>query len=45
MKQKENVADWTSATYEQDAGMASILKNCSTEPDCHLLCDSKAVSC
>ena len=45
MKQKENVADWYSATYQRDAGMASILKNCSTELDRLLLCDTEAVSC
>ena len=45
MNQKENVADWTSATYHGDAGMASICKNCSTEKDRHLLCDIKAVLC
>lgn len=45
MLQKENVAEYQSATYPRDAGMASILKNCSTERDCHLLCDTKAVSC
>jgi hypothetical protein len=45
MKQKENVADWYSATYQQDAAVASILKNCSTEQDRHLLCDMKGDVC
>jgi hypothetical protein len=45
MRQKENVADWNSATYQRDAEVASILKNCSTELVRLLLCDTKAVSC
>ncbi len=45
MRQKENVAEDQSATYAKDAGMASILKNCSTEKYRHLLCDIQAVLC
>jgi hypothetical protein len=45
MKQKENVADWTSATYQRNAAGASILKNCSTELDRLLLCDAKGDAC
>lgn len=45
MKQKENVADWNSATYQRDAAVASILKNCSTELHRLLLCDTKGDVC
>lgn len=45
MKLKDNVADWYSATYQRDAGMASILKNCSTKSGRFLLCDIKGAAC
>jgi hypothetical protein len=45
MKLKDNVADFYSATYQRDAGMASILKNCSTNLSGNLLCDKKGDVC
>jgi hypothetical protein len=45
MKQKENVADWYSATYQRNAAGAFILKNCSIELDRLLLCDTKGDVC
>jgi hypothetical protein len=45
MTYKENVADWYSATYHRDAGMASILKDCSTNQEGNLLCDTKGEPC
>jgi hypothetical protein len=45
MKLKDYAADWNSATYQRDAGLASILKNCSTNLSGNLLCDKKGDVC
>ena len=45
MKLKEYAAEWNSAAHERDAGMASILKNCSTNLSGNLLCDKKGDVC
>ena len=45
MKLKDNAADWNSAAHQRDAGLASILKNCSTKSRRFLLCDIKGAVC
>ena len=45
MRQQEYAADWNSAAHQRDAGLASILKNCSTKSGRFLLCDIKGDVC